>query len=275
MACLSCRTLWSSGSPCSSSPVRVAGGANSRRTSALVAPVYLAAATPSPGSRPAPGHPPTMPCPRVRDRRDRPARRPGPGPAEDSARARSRARSCRTGTLTECDHLGDSRTDYSARHHRHGVNVQAVTDPADEVLWISLALPRPHPRPRRPLGHHRPQTPTPRRSHPTPVHRQPCPRPATGTTRTRHRTVEVLADLPQNPHQPQPHHRHSPIRRSPWSRNAENTPFRLAPYTCRNLIVKPSQGGALKRVTARSVLRRKVSIHGAQTTSHVLYCTGD
>ncbi|WP_030383531.1 MULTISPECIES: IS5/IS1182 family transposase [unclassified Streptomyces] len=45
------------------------------------------------------------------------------------------------GTLAECDRVGDSREDYSAKHRRHGVNVQVVTDPAGEVLWISPALP--------------------------------------------------------------------------------------------------------------------------------------
>jgi hypothetical protein len=41
------------------------------------------------------------------------------------------------GTLAECDRVGDSRADYSAKHRRHGVNVQVVTDPIGEVLWIS------------------------------------------------------------------------------------------------------------------------------------------
>ncbi|MGW0770796.1 transposase family protein [Streptomyces sp. NPDC002676] len=45
------------------------------------------------------------------------------------------------GTLAECDRVGDSRADYSAKHRRHGVNVQVVTDPAGTVLWISPALP--------------------------------------------------------------------------------------------------------------------------------------
>lgn len=45
------------------------------------------------------------------------------------------------GTLAECDRVGDSRADYSGRHRRHGVNVQVITDPAGEVLWISPALP--------------------------------------------------------------------------------------------------------------------------------------
>ena len=45
------------------------------------------------------------------------------------------------GTLAECDRVGDSRADYSAKHRRHGVNVQVVTDPGGHVLWISPALP--------------------------------------------------------------------------------------------------------------------------------------
>lgn len=45
------------------------------------------------------------------------------------------------GTLAECDRVGDSRADYSAKQRRHDVNVQIVTDPAGEILWISPALP--------------------------------------------------------------------------------------------------------------------------------------
>src|SRR5690606_29088329 len=48
------------------------------------------------------------------------------------------------GTLSECDRLGDGRTDYSHyshKHRRHGVNVQVVTDPEGRLLWISPALP--------------------------------------------------------------------------------------------------------------------------------------
>ncbi|WP_410538012.1 transposase [Streptomyces sp. KL2] len=44
------------------------------------------------------------------------------------------------GTLAECDRVGDSRADYSSKHKRHGVNVQVVTDPAGEILWLSPAL---------------------------------------------------------------------------------------------------------------------------------------
>lgn len=34
-----------------------------------------------------------------------------------------------------------SRADYSHKHRRHGVNVQVITDPAEQLLWISPALP--------------------------------------------------------------------------------------------------------------------------------------
>ncbi|MFD7857469.1 transposase family protein [Streptomyces microflavus] len=45
------------------------------------------------------------------------------------------------GTLAECDRVGDGRVNYSHKHRRHGVNVQVVTDPVGQVLWISPALP--------------------------------------------------------------------------------------------------------------------------------------
>jgi hypothetical protein len=54
------------------------------------------------------------------------------------------------GTLVESDRVCDSRADYSAQDRRHGVNVQVVTAPAGQVLWISPALPgRTHDWPRR------------------------------------------------------------------------------------------------------------------------------
>ena len=43
------------------------------------------------------------------------------------------------GTLAECDRVGDGKADYSAKHKRHGVNLQV--DPAGEILWLSPALP--------------------------------------------------------------------------------------------------------------------------------------
>ncbi|MFJ2008572.1 transposase family protein [Streptomyces chartreusis] len=45
------------------------------------------------------------------------------------------------GALAECDRVGDSRADSSHKHRRHGVNVQVVTDPVGQLLWISPALP--------------------------------------------------------------------------------------------------------------------------------------
>ncbi|MFJ9968466.1 transposase family protein [Streptomyces avermitilis] len=45
------------------------------------------------------------------------------------------------GTLAECDRVGDGRADYSAKHRRHGENVQVVTDPGGRLLWLSPALP--------------------------------------------------------------------------------------------------------------------------------------
>lgn len=45
------------------------------------------------------------------------------------------------GTLANCDRLGDGRAHFSAKHRRHGVNVQIVTDPAGELLWLSPVLP--------------------------------------------------------------------------------------------------------------------------------------
>lgn len=45
------------------------------------------------------------------------------------------------GTLAECDRVGDGQADYSHKHRRHGVNVQVVTAPTGQILWISPALP--------------------------------------------------------------------------------------------------------------------------------------
>ncbi|WP_331748185.1 transposase (plasmid) [Streptomyces chartreusis] len=45
------------------------------------------------------------------------------------------------GTIAECDRVGDRETHYSGKARRHGVNIQAVTGPAGELLWYSPALP--------------------------------------------------------------------------------------------------------------------------------------
>ncbi|MBH1938995.1 transposase [Streptomyces sp. AV19] len=45
------------------------------------------------------------------------------------------------GTIAECDRVGDREADYSGKARRHGVNIQAVTGPVGELLWLSPALP--------------------------------------------------------------------------------------------------------------------------------------
>ena len=45
------------------------------------------------------------------------------------------------GTLAGCDRVGNSQDDYSGKHRKHGVNIQAVTGPAGELVWYSPALP--------------------------------------------------------------------------------------------------------------------------------------
>lgn len=45
------------------------------------------------------------------------------------------------GTIVECDRVGDHEQDYSGKARWHGVNIQAVTGPAGELIWYSPALP--------------------------------------------------------------------------------------------------------------------------------------
>jgi len=45
------------------------------------------------------------------------------------------------GTLVPIDRVADQKPYYSGEHHRHGVNVQVLTDPAGRLLWASPALP--------------------------------------------------------------------------------------------------------------------------------------
>ncbi|MFE5699013.1 hypothetical protein ACFQ8K_41275 [Streptomyces erythrochromogenes] len=47
------------------------------------------------------------------------------------------------GTLAECECVGDSRSDYSGKHRRHGVNLQAITAPdgtwcGSRQLWRAV-----------------------------------------------------------------------------------------------------------------------------------------
>lgn len=45
------------------------------------------------------------------------------------------------GTISESDRVGNSKDDYSGTARRHGVNIQAITGPAGELIWYSPALP--------------------------------------------------------------------------------------------------------------------------------------
>jgi hypothetical protein len=45
------------------------------------------------------------------------------------------------GTLVPIDRVADQKPYYSGKHHRHGVNVQVLADPAGRLVWASPALP--------------------------------------------------------------------------------------------------------------------------------------
>ena len=45
------------------------------------------------------------------------------------------------GTLIPIDRVADQKPYYSGKHHRHGVNVQVIADPAGRLVWASPALP--------------------------------------------------------------------------------------------------------------------------------------
>lgn len=50
------------------------------------------------------------------------------------------------GTQIPIDRLGgdNNRLRYSGKHHKHGVNLQALIDASGHLLWISDGLPAPH-----------------------------------------------------------------------------------------------------------------------------------
>jgi hypothetical protein len=45
------------------------------------------------------------------------------------------------GTLIPIDRVADQKPYYSGKHHRHGVNVQVIADPAGRLIWTSAAQP--------------------------------------------------------------------------------------------------------------------------------------
>ena len=68
-----------------------------------------------------------------------------PGLATAMDTARRKAYVVLDGTLIHIDRVGmrakADRPYYSAKHKRHGLNVQVLTDPAGRLLWASPALP--------------------------------------------------------------------------------------------------------------------------------------
>ena len=59
------------------------------------------------------------------------------------------------GTLIPINRVAADRPFYSGKHRRHGMNLQVISAPDGEILWVSGPLPGRRPRPdRRPdLGH--------------------------------------------------------------------------------------------------------------------------
>jgi DDE superfamily endonuclease/Helix-turn-helix of DDE superfamily endonuclease len=45
------------------------------------------------------------------------------------------------GTLIPIDRVAAGRPFYSGKHHRHGMNLQVISSPAGEILWVSGPLP--------------------------------------------------------------------------------------------------------------------------------------
>ena len=45
------------------------------------------------------------------------------------------------GTLIPIDRVAADRPFYSGKHHRHGMNLQVISSPAGEILWVSGSLP--------------------------------------------------------------------------------------------------------------------------------------
>jgi hypothetical protein len=45
------------------------------------------------------------------------------------------------GTLISIDRLAADRPFYSGKHRRHGMNLQVISSPQGEILWVSGPLP--------------------------------------------------------------------------------------------------------------------------------------
>ncbi|MGW0551344.1 transposase family protein [Streptomyces altiplanensis] len=64
-----------------------------------------------------------------------------PSLAEAMETARTKAFVILDGTLLPIDRIAADPPYYSGKHKRHGMNVQALTDPFGRLLWASAALP--------------------------------------------------------------------------------------------------------------------------------------
>ena len=47
------------------------------------------------------------------------------------------------GTLIPIDRVAADRPFYSGKHRRHGMNLQVISSPAGEILWVSGRRPAP------------------------------------------------------------------------------------------------------------------------------------
>jgi hypothetical protein len=69
------------------------------------------------------------------------ARAPKLGPALAAARKAGHAFAIIDGTLIAIDRVAADRPFYSGKHHRHGMNLQVISAPDGEILWVSGPLP--------------------------------------------------------------------------------------------------------------------------------------
>lgn len=69
------------------------------------------------------------------------ARAPRLGPALRAAKRAGHAFVVIDGTLIAIDRVAKDRPFYSGKHHRHGMNLQVISAPDGEILWVSGPLP--------------------------------------------------------------------------------------------------------------------------------------